>query len=143
MLKKVEDMKSKLDVVDSIKDTVDLNTAKIVTVDKVFHQLKNKQEEGKTSERSVPHKVRENSNESLKCDKCHFGGMNQNDLKRHKEVKHVALMKHKTEDQNKTNLNLMLETEAEAQLRCDRCKFRTTDKVHFKRHTETFVHKSK
>ena len=31
MLKKVEDMKSKLDVVDSIKDRVDLNTAKIVT----------------------------------------------------------------------------------------------------------------
>ena len=73
-------------------------------------------------------KVKDASTESLKCDKCGSGGMNQNDLKRHKQVKHgeVAFM-----------------LEPEVLLNCDRCKFRTTDKAHFKRHTETFVHKCK
>ena len=73
-------------------------------------------------------KVKDAFTESLKCEKCGSGGMNQNDLKRHKQVKHgeVALM-----------------LQPEDLLQCDRCKFRTTDKAHFKRHTETFVHKHK
>ena len=94
---------------------------------KLMNVTKEASKKDKVTTTEVVH-VKEASTGSLKCDECHFGGTNKNDLKRHKDVAHGEVAR-------------MLQSEV--WLQCDRCKFRTTDKAHFKRHTKTFVHNCK
>ena len=51
MISNEQEIKEKLDVVDSIRTKVDQNTAKIELVDKVLGQLQNKQEEDKKTDK--------------------------------------------------------------------------------------------
>ena len=89
-------------------------------------------------EKNKPEKKEESENkgktvtQNLKCDQCHFGGIDQTDLKKHKDIKH-----------KNANTIDTLALQSETWLgRCGICKFRTTDRAHFKRHMETFVHKT-
>ena len=66
---------------------------------------------------------------NLRCDRCPVGGMDESDMKRHKDMHH-----------RDNTLALQPDTWLG---RCGICKFRTKDRAHYKRHMETFVHKTK
>ena len=68
---------------------------------------------------------------SLRCDQCIFDGINENDLEKNKCM-------HSKQHENTQTL------QPDTWLgRCGICKFCTTDRAHYKRHMETFVHKTK
>ena len=137
----IASMNEKFKIVTSIEQTIKETQKKMVStakkVDKnckKVEELEDRLEQDrfiKSENLSVDKKeeAAKSPTKSLKCDRCPFGGTDESDLKRHK-------------DMHPKDNTLALQPDTWLG-RCGICKFRTMDRAHYKRHMETFVPKTK
>ena len=115
----------------STEKKVDNNSKKVEELEEKLEQVTKTVNENLLVDKKEEAEVDKSLTKSLRCDRCPFGGMDESDLKRHKDM-HPKLKDNTQALQSDTWLG-----------RCGICKFRTNDRAHFKRHMETFDHKTK